>query len=165
MAPARPGRVSLATPVPGVADEDVRAWTRATRWLAARDRSAHEIAQRLAAAGVDPVIVTRTLQRLRDRGYVDDARLADHAAAAAVRRGFGSRRVRADLEARGVAESCIATALSAHFAAEAELARTALAQRGRPTPDDPRQRAQAARWLLQRGFPEPLVLAILGEGC
>jgi regulatory protein len=135
------------------------------RWLAARDRSAHEIAHRLTAAGVRPATVARTLQRLRERGYLDDARLADSAAAAAVRRRLGSVRVRADLEARGVAESCIVAALSAHFDDEVTLARAALAQHRLSTPDDPRQRAQAARWLLQRGFPEPVVLAIVGEGC
>ena len=165
MASARPGRARTTGPVGGAADEDARAWARATRWLAARDRSAHELTQRLAAAGVAPAVGARTLQRLREHGYLDDARLAGQTAAGAIRRGVGSVRVRADLESRGIAEPCIVAALAAHFADEAGLARSVLAQRTPELPRDPRQRARAARWLLQRGFPESVVLAILGEGC
>jgi len=142
-----------------------RAWQYAVRLLAAHDRSTHEIRQRLEAFGATLRTVNGTVKRLHDLHYLDDQRFAHSAAAAAVRRGHGSERLRAELSAKGVADDRIDTAVAAAFADEPALARRVLDSRYPTPPTRPGERAKAARWLLQRGFPESVVLAILGEGC
>jgi regulatory protein len=141
------------------------AWRRAVRLLAAHDRSTHEIRTRLAAAGAEPEVIAATVRRLQERHYLDDERFARATAEAAARRGHGSERVRAALAAKGVGEALVDRAVAAAFADEAALAQAALARRFPTPPRDARERAKAARFLLQRGFPEAVVLAILGEGC
>jgi regulatory protein len=100
---------------------------------------------------------------LRQLHYLDDGRFAREAAGAAQRRGQGSERVRADLTAKGVAESLIEAAVAAAFEDEAELAQRALAQQYPAGAHSAPERAKAARFLLRRGFPEAVVLGLLGE--
>jgi regulatory protein len=142
-----------------------RAWDRALRLLAARDRSEQEIRNRLVAGGASTAATTATLRRLRRYGYVDDQRFALSAAEQARRRGYGSEYVRAQLDAKGVADQLIEQAVRAHFDDEAELARRALACRFPEELPQPAERAKAARFLLRRGFPEAVVFAILDEAC
>ena len=141
------------------------AWRRALRLLAAHDRSTHEIRTRLDASGAAPEIIAATVSRLQELHYLDDERFARTTAEAAARRGYGSERVRAELTAKGVAEPLVDAAIAAAFADEPALARGALTRRFPTPPRGARERAKAARFLLQRGFPEAVVLAILGEGC
>jgi regulatory protein len=149
----------------GAAAPAEAAWRRAVRLLTARDRSTHEIRIRLDASGAAPEIVAATINRLQQLHYLDDERCARTAAENGARRGHGSERVRAELAARGVAEPLVDAAVAAAFADEPGLARAALTRRFPAPPRSARERATAARFLLQRGFPEPVVLAILGEGC
>ncbi|HVM97155.1 MAG TPA: regulatory protein RecX [Candidatus Acidoferrales bacterium] len=141
------------------------AWTLAVRWLAARDRSSAEVHRRLEAAGVESTLVEATLQRLRNLGYVDDTRFASSYAEMAARRGHGSERVRSELEARGVNREAVEAAIGNSFENERELAQRALARHQTKPPTTANERARAARFLLNRGFPEAVVLAIIGEGC
>lgn len=135
------------------------------RWLAAHDRSVHEIRTRLDAVATSPAIIDTTIARLRQLHYLDDERFAHTTAEAAARRGHGSERVRAELTAKGVAEPLVAAAVDAAFSDEPALARRVLTRRFPHPPQRAGERAKAARFLLQRGFPESVVLAILGEGC
>ncbi len=141
------------------------AWERAVRLLARHDRSEFEIRGRLAALDVSPTIIDATIRRLRERRYVDDQRVAATAAELAYGRGHGSEYVRAQLTTKGVAEVLIEECIAATFHDEATMARAVLARRYPKEPEQPAERAKAARFLQQRGFPESVVLAILGEGC
>jgi regulatory protein len=142
-----------------------RAWDRAIRLLAARDRSEQEIRSRLVASGESGAAVTATLRRLRRYRYVDDQRFALSVAEQARRRGYGSEYVRAQLEHKGVADQVIEQALRASLDDEAELAERALARHFPEELRQPAERAKAARFLLRRGFPEAVVFAILDEAC
>jgi len=130
-----------------------------------RDRSEQEIRSRLAAAGESATTIAATVRRLRQRRYVDDHRFALSLAEQALRRGYGSEYVRAQLDHKGVAEQVIEEALHARFDNEAELARQALARHFQEEPREAAERAKAARFLLRRGFPEVVVFAILDEAC
>lgn len=141
-----------------------RAWARALRWLAARDVSCQEMARRLEAVGF-AAEVPAVLTRLTTAGYLDDARLAVDRAERLRQRGQGSRRIRADLERAGVEGAVIEIAVREDPREETERARRVLQARWVAGPDSPRERARAARFLVARGFPEEVVLAILGEGC
>ncbi|MBP1684732.1 MAG: recombination regulator RecX [Deltaproteobacteria bacterium] len=135
------------------------------RVLAVRDRSEHEMRSRLAAGGASPATITAIVRRLRQRGYLDDQRLARSAAERAARRGYGSEYLRASLEQQGVADGVIAAALRAAYDDEAAVARQTLERRFGAEPCTPAERGRAARFLARRGFPEAVVFAILGEAC
>ena len=142
-----------------------RAWDRAIRLLAAHDRSEQEIRSRLAARGESATTIAATVRRLRHFRYLDDRRFALGVAEQAVRRGYGSEYVRAQLEHKGVAEHVIEQALQASFDNEADLAKQALARHFREESREEARHAKAARFLLRRGFPEAVVFAILDESC
>lgn len=142
-----------------------RAWDRAIRLLAVHDRSEQEIRSRLAASGESATTIAAAVRRLRHFRYLDDRRFALGVAEQAMRRGYGSEYVRAQLEHKGVAEPVIQQALHARFDNEAELARQALARHFPEEPREAAERAKAARFLLRRGFPEVVVFAILDEAC
>jgi SOS response regulatory protein OraA/RecX len=134
------------------------------RLLAAGDRSEQEAQSRLSAAGFAPQTVLRTMARLRRLRYLDDQRAAGAAAARAARNGRGSERTRAELGRRGFPASAVDEALAAAFEDEVELARRAVTRKY-PAPQNAKERARVARFLAARGFPETVVLAIVGEGC
>jgi regulatory protein len=142
-----------------------RHWRYALRLLGARDRSEKEVRERLARREVETAEIEAIVRRLYRYRYLDDERFADAMARRAQRRGYGSRRVRADLKGKGIAKALIDEVVGTTFVDERELARRALSRRYKTAPEDDKTRARAARFLLQRGFPQRLVLAILKEGC
>ena len=144
-------------------DTAARAWECAIRLLTAHDRSEHELRSRLAAQGISASAIHATIRRLHRLHYLDDRRFARGTAESAARRGQGSERVRAQLVAKGVAETLIDEALQGAFADETQLARQALARRYPTAPTRPAEQAKAARYLLRQGFPEAVVRSVLGE--
>lgn len=143
-------------------DDLEAAWKRAVRWLQARDRSAAYIRVKLEDLGYSDVTVAATLTQLSARRFLDDQRFALNMAERLAARGHGSERGRRDLEQAGVDPEMIGPLLEAVFRDEASLARRALEGRYR-LPLAEQDRGRAARFLHQRGFPEPVVLAIVGE--
>ena len=141
------------------------AWQRAVRWLTVHDRSAHELRVRLTDLGETPAVIDQVLQRLQHLGYLNDERFAQSAAERGAQRGHGSERVHAELTGKGVAVALVDAAIAAAFADERALAQRTLARKFPHAPRTAKERAKAAHFLLNRGFPEAIVLAILGEGC
>jgi regulatory protein len=90
-------------PPPPVDPEDRdAAAAMAQRLLAVTDRSRVELQHRLERRGYAPATATEAVDRLQARGWVDDGRLADDLARRRLSRGYGRRRVVADLVSRGV---------------------------------------------------------------
>ncbi len=83
-------------------DAPYRAHDRAMRLLALRERSRRELDTRLRQAGFDAAVVTETLDWLVGLGYLDDGRFAVAYAREKERAGWGPRRIRAELAAKGV---------------------------------------------------------------
>lgn len=142
----------------------------ALRILRLRDRSAHEVTLALEKKGFAPPLVSGVLRRLRELGYLDDARFAQHRALALLRNGrFGSKAVLMRLRAHGLSD---AEARKAVASAETELgfdpkqtAISVLQSRdlwGRPLTD--KEKGKAARLLAGRGFSSSLIAELLGEG-
>jgi len=125
----------------------------AVRALRVRDRSAHELDERLARAGVSPEERAETLASLERMGYVDDARLAAARAETLAARGYGDAAIRTDLERRGIAEEPCEAALAA-LAPEAERARELAERRGATV--------RTARRLVAKGFSPEAVEAAVG---
>ena len=111
------------------------------------------------ARGYRPETAARTVARCRELGYVGDERLAHDRAQALRRRGAGSLKIAADLVGRGLPEALVLAAVETSCDGQPETtwARRTLAGAG-----DLRG-AKAWRLLLSRGFPEDVVLTVVGE--
>jgi regulatory protein len=117
--------------------------SRATRALAARDRSRAEIEARLDAAGVSASAREEALGSLEASGLLDDARVAESRARDMARRGYGNAAIRADLRLRRIDSETITAAIEG-LESEEERARRVLAGK--------EQTPAARRRLASRGF-------------
>ncbi|HEY8418725.1 MAG TPA: regulatory protein RecX [Limnochordales bacterium] len=94
-----------ADPAAALPEEAVAAAKEAAvRLLAARARSAAELAERLARRGFPPPVVTAVLDWCRERGYVDDERFTeDWIRARLARQPAGRERLEHELVQMGIA--------------------------------------------------------------
>jgi len=92
-----------------------RLFARAIKLLAAKSRSESEIRERLAE-GADANMVDECILRLKERGWIDDAKFAaGYARHRAGSKGIGRARIARELAVRGVARAAIEQALRAVF--------------------------------------------------
>jgi len=140
-----------------------RVFERAGRLLAAKPRSVAELRERLLEGrGVTAAIVDTVIDRLREYGYLDDARFAQSYASLRVQqRPIGRQRLQRDLWLKKIDKQTADTALDQVFAdtPETEMIDRAIAKRvrlrGKPT-----NRAEAKKLfdhLLRQGFAFELV--------
>lgn len=94
-------------------DAPYRARERAVRLLGLRDRSRREIESRLRQAGFEAGVITQTVDWLLSLGYLDDGRFARVYAAEKGRGGWGPRRIRSELAAKGVERAIVDEVLAA----------------------------------------------------
>lgn len=109
-------------------------------------------------------LVELIIRRLKDQGYLNDAKYA--AAYSSLRRDnekFGRMRVVTDLKVKGVHGDVIDAAVSAAFdeVNEETLARAYLERRRLAKPKDQKQAARIFRQLLRAGFRSKTIFAIL----
>jgi len=135
-----------------------RVFQRAGKLLAAKQRSVEELRERLLEGrGATKAIVEEVIERLREYGYLDDARFAHSYASLRVQqRPIGRQRLERDLWMKKIDKATVDAALDSVFAEkpEAELIDSAIEKRirlrGRPT-----TRAEAKKLfdhLLRQGF-------------
>jgi regulatory protein len=109
------------------------------------------------------VEIEEALQDLESQGWLDDRRFAiEMASGPLTRKGYGPRRMRAELERRGVDEEIVEAAVAAVYestADELDAARRSLERRTK----GPGDRAAAGRFLERRGFSTGVILTILDE--
>ena len=152
----------------GVEDEGPRrsCHDQALRLLAARAHFRGELAAKLKARRYDAEEIAATLERLADRGWLDDAAAARSFVAQRQRQGLGKARLRAELQKRGAPADVIDDAL-AGVAEDDELARAreaAARWRRGSRPAGPAGKAALARHLDRRGFARGTVMAVVAEG-
>ena len=132
----------------------------AFRLLARRARSEAEIRSALNTQGFSQSVVRRALGRLRELGYISDLKLAAEWAERLQQRGFGSYRIRDQLQKLGVDDGLAARVMPA-AREERVLARKLMEERfGNDATADPRRRYQAYRFLAGRGFPEEILQSL-----
>ena len=138
----------------------------ALRFLASRSRSEAEVRTRLASRGVVTEDIDAVLERLRELGYVDDADFA----AAVIRsrtegRARGRRLVAEELQAKGVSEAVVESALSASYGDELAVARPVAERQARRLQGrsfgEFRQRLGA--FLVRRGFEHATAESLVTE--
>ena len=139
----------------------------AVAYLASAARSRAEVERHLSSRGVDDALVATTIAALAERGYVDDAALAERRAEELMlRRGAGRLKVAFELTRRGLTDTVVDRAIAGVLEgrSEAALGRAALARRfGERPPASRAERAKAYRFLIGRGHPTDIVNEILGE--
>jgi regulatory protein len=140
-----------------------RVFQRAGRLLAAKQRSVEELRERLLEGrGATQAIVEEIIGRLREYGYLDDARYAHSYASLRVQqRPIGRQRLERDLRMKQIDKTTVDAALDSVFAEkpEAELIQQAIEKRVRLR-GRPKTRAEAKKLfdhLLRQGFAYELV--------
>jgi regulatory protein len=124
----------------------------AAKALAHRDRSAASLTAYLERRGAAPDEASRAVMRLREAGYVDDARYASSRAEALAHRGYGDEGVRFELERDGVSPEDVDAAL-ASLPSERDRALSLVRAAKAPRP--------AIRRLAARGFSHESIEAAL----
>ena len=140
-----------------------RVFQRAGKLLAAKQRSVEELRERLLEGrGATPQIVDTVIDRLREYGYLDDARFAQSYASLRVQqRPLGRQRLQRDLWLKKIDKQTAESALDQVFeqTPEEDLIDKAIAKRIRLR-GKPKTRAEAKKLfdhLLRQGFAFELV--------
>ena len=116
--------------------------------------------KRLGTAGFEPDTVEATLRRLEELGLMDDSAFAaEWIESRAARKGLGRRRLRAELERKGIAPELIETALESGSDGELARAIEIAATHLRKVADLPlvKQAGRLQALLARRGFGEEVV--------
>jgi regulatory protein len=130
----------------------------AVRALARRARTEAELRRALARRAASAEAVETAMARLRDHGYLDDARVAESFTRFQKEvRHYGRLRVERELRARGVAAATAEAAVRRQFPAAGAAGEDALVRayvRGKrlAPPRDAREAAKLYRRLLTAGF-------------
>jgi regulatory protein len=133
----------------------------AIRWLARRELSRAELAQRLRRRGIEEADVGRALDELASLGYLSDVRCAD--AVVSQRKGrYGKRAIVHALSERGINKDDAAKALSQLTGTDETADALALWQhRFGQAPRNDRDKARQVRYLQARGYPVSVALSVL----
>lgn len=130
----------------------------ATRLLARRDRSVAQVEEFLRSKGALPRQIAHTIRRLSDLRYLNDYAYAQRwVEQRLVSRPMGQARIKAELEAKGIAETVADRVIADVFreVGEERMARRALNVRQRH--GSRLTQAQSVRFLRQRGFDEETI--------
>jgi regulatory protein len=134
------------------------------RILALRDHSEHELRTKLRQKGFEEPGIGECVGRLRELGYLDDARFARHFASAAIRngRGYGAR-LKLELARRGVDKGIIAEVLAEVSEEFTERELLAEVMERRFTNFDPatateKERRRVVGYLQRKGFSLSAIL-------
>jgi regulatory protein len=138
---------------------------KATRILAMRDHSEHELRRKLSAAptfpgsqnteqpAFTPEDIEKVIAWCYEHRFLDDAQFATRFIASRGRKGYGPQRIRQELKQKGIDRETSETAMMA-----CEVDWQAMAQEmaerkfGEPLPSEWKERAKVQRFLLYRGF-------------
>ncbi|MDP5292212.1 regulatory protein RecX [Oceanimonas sp. CHS3-5] len=132
---------------------DQAVWDCALRLLSRRDHSRRELEQKLHQRQFDESAIARTLDRLEQQQWLQDARFAQVQVRQHIYKKHGPQRIRAELQRKGVSAEEIAAALEEQDTDWFELAREChLARFGEAPVTDFKERARRMRYLQARGF-------------
>ena len=127
--------------------------------------------RRLMAARVEPgehgeAVIAAVLARLKDYGYLNDVAFAEtYARLRQENEKLGVRRVRQDLQQKGVGEELISATLDARYGPvnEEALARQYLERKRIRKPENDKETARVMRRLVTAGFSTRVIYKILRQ--
>jgi regulatory protein len=128
------------------------------RLLAMRDHSRVELERKLIERDFPQDLIAGCLDELSARGYIDDARFAEHYVRMRIQRGFGPLRIRQELRERGIDNSVLEAHLDcAESSWRKRLDDVATRKFGVLTERSNKELSKRARFLAYRGFPAGLI--------
>lgn len=127
------------------------AFAAVTDMLSRRDHSEQELRRKLLALGYREVEIAQAIERARDRRFVDDGRFAGYFIEERIRRGWGPRKIEAELRCKGIDPGDVEGFPEGYFGDGRELELAEAALRRKPVPAD-RPYDRLLRHLLSRGF-------------
>jgi regulatory protein len=110
--------------------------------------------------------IAAVILRLKEHGYLDDAAFAEtYARLRQQNEKMGQRRVRQDLQQKGVAKDLITETLDARYGntSEEALAREHLERKRIHKPENPKETARVMRRLVTAGFSTGVIYKILRQ--
>lgn len=125
--------------------------------LARREHSFCELTNKLVRKGHEQGIVTPVLERLVEDSLLSDWRFAENYLMFRSRKGFGPRRIRKELEQRGVAEDIITHAFKQASLNWQDMVQQVWQKRFGILPATVLDKAKQFRFLLYRGFDEQVI--------
>jgi regulatory protein len=164
MAGRRRSRIRDLSPDPAVAARQAR--DLCLRMLTDRARTRHELAEVLAAEGVDDEIAATVLARLTELRLIDDAAYAEAFVRSRQRAGVAKRTIARELRAKGVDDDQSEAALeNIEPEQERETAVLLASRRAGRTSGLPQQvrRRRLHGLLIRRGYPADLVLGVIDQ--
>lgn len=137
---------------------------RALRYLAQREYSRRELAQKLSADRDtrEPAELGAVLDQLEQQGYLSDARMAEQVARTRRSR-FGSQRIVHELKSKGVADGLIHTVLPGLKETELESALQVWRKKFDHPPATREERAKQIRFMMNRGFSMETITQVLTQ--
>lgn len=144
------------------------AYNSALRILARRDHSAAELVQKLIRRGYEESVIQRVVAECVRLDYLNDGRAAAQVIGRMKRKGMGMRRIRYELEKRGLDGESAEAQLSHSVtpAEERSLARRVALAKWRKLADEQdhrRKMLRLQRFLRYRGFPDSIIFEMLKE--
>ncbi len=133
---------------------------RALRYLAMREHSRAELANKLAAHVEEGDDLDAMLSELESKGFISAERVVDSVIHTKAAR-FGARRVAQELRHKGVDADLIANAMDRLRSTELQRARDVWQRRFGAQPATPQERAKQMRFLASRGFWGDVVRQVL----
>lgn len=133
---------------------------RALRHLSRREHSRAELARKLAEHEPDVERIQQLLDQLQAQGWLSDERFAESLIRAKANR-YGVRRLRADLQAKGIGADTVTLALENQPENELARARVWWMRKFGQAPQTPQEWAKQTRHLLSRGFETDVVRRVV----
>jgi len=142
----------------------------AVKALGRHMRSEAEL-RRLMSSRVEPggrgeAVIAAVIMRLKEQHYLDDQAFAEtYARLRHENEKLGQRRVKQDLQQKGVAKDLIAETLESRYGQTSEeaLAREHLECKRIPKPENPKETARVMRRLVTAGFSTGVIYKILRQ--
>jgi regulatory protein len=129
---------------------------RALRLLALREHTRAELEKKLARHDPDPDELRLALDDLQAKGFISEQRVVESVLHSRASR-LGARRVRQELQAKGVGDVAMAQAMEQLRTTELDRARQVWRKKFGQLASDAKERARQARFLLTRGFEAEVV--------
>jgi len=136
---------------------------RALRLLSGREHSRLELTQKLKAHEEQPGQLTRVLDELQAKGFIDEQRVVD---SVLYRRSakLGAARIRQELQAKGLPPDAVQAATAQLQASELERARAVWQKKFGAVAATPEARAKQLRFLAARGFAPAVLSRVVAGG-
>ena len=131
--------------------------------LAQREQSKQELRRKLLSRGCAAAKLEQLIAELQQQNLQSDTRFAENYIRWRQGKGFGPVRIANELRERGVADELIAEFLDEQSSHWHDIAMKVWQKRFGQAPQDSKERAKQARFLVYRGFSFDVVKRIVNE--